>query len=83
MSKRISIGDANEVFARCIRDVQAGEEYVVTDDGEAVARIVPVRPTRLLTSTQEAAFARLCERMEKGWHLGAEPPDRDALHERR
>jgi antitoxin (DNA-binding transcriptional repressor) of toxin-antitoxin stability system len=83
MSKMISIGDANEVFARCIRDVQAGAEYVVTDDGEAVARIVPVRPNRPLTSTQEAAFARLCERMEQGWHLGAEPLDRDALHERR
>jgi prevent-host-death family protein len=84
MSKTITLSDANRAFSRCIREVEAGEEFVVTRRGRPVARIVPVRKKRVLTREQEAARARTLERMKKGWGLGVEfPLDRDALHERR
>ena len=37
---------------------------------------------RVLTQQQQAAWQCLQEAMEEGWDIGAEPLDRDALHER-
>lgn len=81
MTKTISLRDANQGFARCIRDVEAGEELVITRNGTPVARIVPIR-RRVLSAAQEAALARTHARAEEGWDIGAGPLDRDALHER-
>ena len=83
MAKTISLRDANQSFARCIREVQAGAEYIITRNGHPVARLAPIGDRRVLTPTQEAALARTIARMEKGWQIGAGPLDRDALHERR
>ncbi len=38
MAKTISLREANRTFARCIREVEAGKEYVITRNGEPVAR---------------------------------------------
>ncbi len=81
MTKTISLRDANQGFARCVRDVEAGEDFVITRNGTPVARLVPV-PRQALSPAQAAALARTQARMEKGWHLGAVPLDRDGLHER-
>ncbi|MBV9652962.1 MAG: type II toxin-antitoxin system prevent-host-death family antitoxin [Acetobacteraceae bacterium] len=83
MPKTITLREANQGFARCIREVEAGEEFVVTRNGAPVARIVPVAAgKRVLTPEQEAALERLRALMETGCQLGAGPLDRDALHER-
>ena len=81
MSKMISLREANQAFSRCIREVEAGEEYVITRKGQPVARLVPVSHERMLTPQQEAARARALERMKKGWPIGAGPLDRDELYE--
>lgn len=60
----------------------AGEEYVTARNSAAVARVVPVAGWRVLAPAQEAALARTCARMEKGWPLDAGPLDRDDLHGR-
>ena len=83
MSKTIGLREANQRFARCIREVEAGEEFIITRKGQPVARLVPVLARRILTPGQEAALARLKKAMEKGWPIGAGPLDRDSLHERR
>jgi prevent-host-death family protein len=83
MSKTITLREANQAFARCVREVEAGEEYVITRKGEAVARLVPIAGRRVLTPEQEAALARTRARMARGWPIGAGPLDREALHERR
>ena len=84
MSKVIGLREANQAFSRCIREVEAGEEFVITRKGQPVARIVPVRQKRVLTREQQAARVRARARMEQGWDLEIEfPLDRDALHERR
>lgn len=83
MPKTICLREANQAFARCIREVEAGEEYVITRKGEPVARLVPIAGRRVLTPEQQAALARTRVRMEKGWPIGAGPLDRDALHDRK
>ena len=81
MAKSVSLRDANQAFARYIRQVEGGEEYVITRNGTPVARLTPVTE-RGLSPAQQAALARTHARMNQGWHLDAEPVDRDALHER-
>jgi prevent-host-death family protein len=84
MSKTISLREANQAFSRCIRAVEAGEEFTITRNGEPVARLVPVPHKRVLSPEQEAALARALEIMREGLDLGIEHPlDRDAIHERR
>jgi prevent-host-death family protein len=82
MTKTVTLRDANQQFARCIREVEAGEEFVITRNGKPVARLTPVAKHRVLTPQQQAAWGRLQEAMEKGWDIGAGPLDRDALYER-
>ena len=82
MTKTVSLREANQSFARCIREVEAGEEFVITRNGTPVARLTPVSKRRILTPEQQAAWDRTLERMEKGWNIGAGPLDRDSLYER-
>ena len=83
MSRRISLRDANQRFAQCIREVEAGEELVITRNGTPVAKLVPIAAgRRVLTPEQQAAWARLEALMKEGWEIGAGPLDRDALHDR-
>jgi prevent-host-death family protein len=82
MAKTISLREANQGFARCIREVETGVEYIITRNGQPVARLAPIGNRRVLTPRQEAALARTRARIEKGWQIGAGPLDREALHER-
>ena len=82
MTKTLSLRDANQSFARCIREVEAGEEIVVTRRGRPVARIVPADATEARRQARNQALDGLRKMMRRGWHLGGGPLDRDALHER-
>jgi prevent-host-death family protein len=82
MIRTLTLRDANQSFARCVREVEAGEEIIITRNGTPVARLSPVNKRRVLTAEQQAAWERTKARMEQGWDIGAGPLDRDALHER-
>jgi prevent-host-death family protein len=83
MSRTITLREANQGFARCVRAVESGEEFLITRNGTPVARLVPVTDgRRSLSPEQTAALARTEARMAKGWPLGAGPLDREKLHER-
>ena len=82
MNKTVTLREANQSFSRCIREVESGEEFVITRNGVPVARLSPVSKRRVLTPQQLAALERVKAAMEKGWDLGAGPLDRDSLYER-
>ena len=82
MTRTISLREANQAFARCVRDVEAGEEFLITRNGVPVARLVAAPGKRTLTPAQEAARIRMLARMEQGWPIGAGKIDRDSLYER-
>ena len=82
MIRTVTLREANQSFARCIREVEAGEEFVITRNGTPVARLSPVSKRRVLSPAQQGALERLQVAMEKGWDIGAGPLDRDALHQR-
>lgn len=85
MQRSVSAREANQQFARILRDVEAGAEILVTRRGQPVARIVPVQPSgeRQLTPEQEAAHARSMGRLRKGWDLGGGKFNRDELYDDR
>ncbi len=82
MSKRITLRDANQNFAKYVRAVESGEEFVITRRGEAVARLSPASGKRVLTPEQQAARRRALARMKKGWDLGDWKISRDEIYER-
>jgi prevent-host-death family protein len=82
MTKTVTLRDANQSFSRCIREVEGGEDFVITRNGVPVARLSPVSKRRVLTPEQQAALERVKAAMEKGWDLNAGPLDRDSLYER-
>jgi prevent-host-death family protein len=83
MEKTVPLREANQAFARFVREVEAGAAYTITRNGTPVARLVPIdTEVRHLTPEQQAARDRTRERMAAGWPIGAGPLDRDALHER-
>ena len=83
MQKTVTSREANQQFARLLREVEAGAEIVVTRRGVPVARIAAVREdgVRRLTPEQEAAHARSMARLRKGWDLGGEKFDRASLYD--
>ncbi len=82
-SKTITLRDANQNFAKLVREVQGGAEFVITRRGEPVARLSPASVKRVLTPEQEAAHRRTIKRMRKGWPLGIGKFDRDEIYDRK
>ena len=80
MSKTISLRDANQGLSRCIREVEAGEDFVITRKGKPVARLIPVDGERVLTADQEAALARLAN---TNWPLNIGRLNRDEIYQER
>ena len=82
MSKTVTLRDANQNFAKYVRQVEGGEEIVITRRGAPVAKLSPVSGRRVLTPAQQAARRRALARMKKGWPLGIGKLDRDSLCDR-
>lgn len=83
MEKTVPLREANQAFARFVRQVEAGDSYTITRNGTPVARLIPVdQQVRRLSAEQQAARARTRDRTATGWPLAAGPLDREALHER-
>jgi prevent-host-death family protein len=83
MSKTITLREANQGFSRYMREVEAGEEFVITRKGRPVGRLTPIGGRRVLTPEQEEARARALERMKKGAPLGIKKFNRDEIYEER
>jgi prevent-host-death family protein len=66
MSKTVTLRDANQNFAKYVREVEAGEEIVITRRGEPVAKLSAVSGRRVLTPEQEAALERTRKRKRAG-----------------
>jgi prevent-host-death family protein len=81
MAKTITLREANQAFSRCIREVQAGEEFVITRKGQPVARLTPIGGRRVLTAEQEEALAEALKIMGEGWEVGARRLNRDELYD--
>jgi prevent-host-death family protein len=80
MSKVITLRDANQKLSSCIREVEAGEEFIITRKGKPVARLIPTGGKRVLTPEQEAALERLGS---TSWPLGTDRFTREEIYQER
>jgi prevent-host-death family protein len=83
MSKTITLREANQGFSRYMREVESGEEFVITRKGRPVGRLTPIGGRRVLTPEQEEARARALALMKKGAPLGIGKFNRDDAYEER
>ena len=84
MPDTITAREANHHFARVLRDVEAGKEFVVTRNGVPVARIMPEKTAdgrRRLTAEQQQALADSLGALRRGWPLGIDRIDREELYD--
>lgn len=82
MAKTVSLRDANQNFAKYIREAEAGEEILVTRRGEPVAKIVPARPAERVLSPAQVKALRGLEALWRAGHRSDRAWTRDELHER-
>jgi prevent-host-death family protein len=84
VSETVSARYANQNFARILRAVESGAEFVVTRNGTPVAQITSASgdASRRLTVAQEEILARTMRRLREGWSLGGKRVGRDGLHDR-
>ena len=84
---RASIENQADVLAS-VAKAESGEHVVVTRQGVAVARIVPMLeyselpPTLLQGAERDAAIRKLKDLLTVGIPLGGRAPSKDEMHER-
>jgi prevent-host-death family protein len=76
----ITAREANQAFARILKEAEAGQSLVITRRGRPVAVLspypLPHQPDR------EAAIERIVALMREGLPLGSRRFSRDEMHER-
>lgn len=83
MDKTLTLREANQTFARVVRDVESGDTFTITRNGAPVARISPIDGARrVLTAEQKAALARLLALSKEGLPLKAWKFNREELYDR-
>lgn len=80
--RSVSLMTANQQFSRLIREVERGEDIVITRRGRPIARLVPHREDKTADPEWVAAHARMMERLEDGAALGGLRIRRDELYDR-
>jgi prevent-host-death family protein len=77
--KTVTAADANRQFSKLLREVQAGEEVVITSHGRPIVRMVAVdSPT---AEEREEARRRLLEHLRSQPVLNLPKFTRDELYE--
>ncbi len=74
--------EADPSMAQYVELMNAGEDIVITEKGQAVARIVPVPRTRRDDDSKQAAMD-LMSFVRNGLDLGGLRIDRNELYDRR
>ena len=80
--RTVSLMTANQQFSRLIREVESGEDIVITRRGRPVARLVPHREDKTADPEWVAAYERMMERLEEGASLGGLRVRRGEIYDR-
>ena len=80
--RTVSLMTANQQFSRLIREVEGGEDIVITRRGRPIARLVPHREDKTEDPEWAAAYGRMMERLEEGASLGGLRIRRDEFYDR-
>lgn len=79
MNHIISARDANQQFSKLLRQVEEGDEVVITRRGAPVARLTPAGDQ---AAQRARALQDLQDFLRQPFDLGGEPFDRETLYDR-
>ena len=79
---QVPLREVNQNFAQYIKDVESGDEIIVTRRGIPVARITGISKQKQLSEEQLQARSRILNMMRKGLSLKGYRHKRDDLHDR-
>lgn len=80
--RAVSLMGANQQFSRLIRDVEEGEEILVTRRGRRIAKMSPYYAFKERDPQWFSAYERLMDFMDEGMDLGGLRVERDDLYGR-
>ncbi|MDE0175014.1 MAG: type II toxin-antitoxin system prevent-host-death family antitoxin [Defluviicoccus sp.] len=80
--RTVSLMTANQEFSRLIRDVERGEDIVITRRGRPIAKLVPHSADKTADPDWAAVHRRMMERLDEGASLGGLRVERDTLYDR-
>ncbi len=80
--RTVSLMAANQQFSRLVREVERGEDFLITRRGRPVARLVPHTADRTADPEWAAAHRRMMARLKEGASLGGLRIGRDELYDR-
>ena len=78
----VSLMTVSQEFSKLIREVERGEELVITRRGVPIARLLPHQGDRTVDPAWTAAYQRMMSRLEEGASLGGLRVRRDELFDR-
>ncbi len=79
--KTVSAREANQGFSKLLKEVDGGEEIVITRRGEPVAKLSKFNGP-VMTPEREAAIKALMDHLRNAPALNIGPWKRDELYER-
>lgn len=80
--RRVSLMTANQAFSKLVKEVEQGEEFLITRRGRPVAKLLPHSGDESGDTAWSAAYERMMARLEEGASLGGLRVDRQELYER-
>jgi prevent-host-death family protein len=78
--RTVGAREANQQFARLLREAENGHEITITRNGKKVARLIPAR-LRPNTQARKKAIAEMMRLLEEGLPVGGRGFTRDEMHE--
>lgn len=80
--RTVSLMTANQEFSKLIKEVEQGQDFLITRRGRPVAKLVPHTGDKAADPIWTSAYHRMITRLEQGASLGGLRIDRDVLYDR-
>lgn len=80
--RTVSLKTANQEFSRLVKEVERGEDFLITRRGRPVARLVPHTADKAADAVWTSAYQRMMARLDEGASLGGLKVKREDIYDR-
>lgn len=80
--RTVSLKTANQEFSRLVKEVERGEDFLITRRGRPVARLVPHTADKAADAVWTSAYRRMMARLDEGASLGGLKVKREDIYDR-
>lgn len=80
--RTVSLKTANQEFSRLVKEVERGEDFLITRRGRPVARLVPHTADKAGDTVWTSAYQRMMARLDEGASLGGLKVKREDIYDR-